>query len=590
MKLSRISLAVLPLCSMFSLQAAVYSVVEVGQVEALKSTYAAGINNNGDAVFNGVIKQSRSNNAGGSYTDYQLFNFPIDLSLIDFEDEDIQEYFTEQQLNDLLNGNLSAETLRILLNVNPTTVNQPVGDVINFYKPQGSSAQNLLLRDTNATRGNSEYLLSINDSGVAVGFATPVRTYQSFTPAATEETPEPEEEFFWVSELPLTSAVVVKDNVVTQISAPYTELAGGFTVARKISSDNRIAGYGSVGMDETAYETILEACDGETQPVDFCLASRTSELIYDQRALVWQLQADGSVAEPQIYGYLGDKNTGTAFEGENFNDINYYSQATAVNKNGIAVGLSMYSDSSRTERYLSNNFYVNGIYRQAHASIFVDDQVLPIVDPDEWSIISTSVVGSTATDINDNDVIVGYANKVINSGVRSKMFVYDYASGQLTFPSGFFASSSTQANAINNSGQIVGNAEVIIGGTTTRRKHGFIYDMTNASFTDLNSLIGCNSGYTIVDAADINDNGVIAATALVKRENRDLFGEPVLDAAGNPVYEDFSTVVHLTPVANGEAENCDTDSTEYKRQGGSWHYAWLLATAGLLWRRRSVRK
>src|SRR5690606_16113653 len=145
MKLSRISLAVMPLCSMFSLQAAVYSVVEVGQVETLKSTYAAGINNNGDAVFNGAIQQLRSNvNTSGSYTDYQLFNFPLDISLIDFDNETTQSYFTDEQLNDLLNGNVTAETLLILLNVNP--VKQPIGNAVSFFKAENVEAQNLLLR------------------------------------------------------------------------------------------------------------------------------------------------------------------------------------------------------------------------------------------------------------------------------------------------------------------------------------------------------------------------------------------------------------------------------------------------------------
>ena len=86
MKLSCISLAMLPLLSVFSVQAAVYNVVEVGQVDELKSTFAAGINNAGDTVFNGAILTSNSAGQAGM----QLFNFPIDLSLIDFENETVQ--------------------------------------------------------------------------------------------------------------------------------------------------------------------------------------------------------------------------------------------------------------------------------------------------------------------------------------------------------------------------------------------------------------------------------------------------------------------------------------------------------------------
>ena len=584
MKLSRISLAILPLLSVFSVQAAVYNVVEVGQVDELKSTYAAGINNVGDSVFNGAVKVSKVNDINQRFTDFQLFNFPFDLSLVDFENETVKSFFTEQQLTDLLNGVVTAETLTILLNVNPAQ--QPIGDAISFSKSGNADAQNVLLRDSQAKRDNSEFLLAINDAGVAVGYASSGFTYQSFTPAPTEAIPEPVTVNYWVPKLPYFSAVVVNNNAISTITAPYTELGGGFTVARNVSSDNRVAGYGSVGMDEDTYEAVSTVCNGASLPVDLCLYNNAVNGSYQQRAMVWQVQADGSVTAPVIYGFLGDKNTGVAYQGENVNDITYFSQANAVNRNGIAVGLSMYTDSDRIERYVVGGFIADGIYRQAHASIFVDDQVLPIVDPKEWFVISNGFTGSSAVDINDSNIIVGYANKIINSGARSKMFIHDYDAGQSRFPTGFFSSSSTIPNAINNLNQVVGNAEVIIGGTTTRRKHGFIYDIGADSFTDLNTLISCNSPYTIVDAVDINDNGVITATALLKRESRDVLGEPVLDAAGNPVLEDVSTVIELQPLANGEVENCNEADKVYERQSGSFSFSWLLLAAGLLWRRR----
>ncbi len=587
MKLSRISLAILPLLSVFSVQAAVYNVVEVGQVDELKSTYAAGINNAGDTVFNGAIKATKANAVGQSYTEVQLFNFPLELDLIDFDNTTIQSWFTEAQLNDLLNGLVSADTLAILLTRNPAV--QPVGETASFSKNSNGAAQNVLLRDSNARRGNSEYLLSINDSGIAVGYASSTATYQSFTPAPTPAVAEPETVNLWVPELPYASAVVVRNNTATTITAPYTELGGGFTVARQISSDNRIAGYGSAGMREDLYESISANCNGSARPVDLCLHNNAVGGSYQQRAMVWQLQADGSVAEPVVYGFLGDKNTGLVHEGENFNAVTYYSQAHAVNSNGIAVGLSMYTDSARTERYQLGGYYADGIYRQAHASIFIEDQVLPIVDPKEWFLISEGSVGSIATDINDNNIVVGYANKVINGNARSKMFIYDYSSGQTRFPTGFFTSSTTIPNAVNNNDQVVGNAEVIIGGTTTRRKHGFIYDIATDTFTDLNTLLGCHATYTIVDATDINENGVITATALTKRENKNLLGEPVLDAQGNPVMEDVATVVLLQPIANGEAENCSSADNQYERKGGAVGAVWLLLLgAGFLWRRRFI--
>ena len=58
------------------------------------------------------------------------------------------------------------------------------------------------------------------------------------------------------------------------------------------------------------------------------------------------------------------------------------------------------------------------------------------------------------------------------------------------------------ANGINDSGQVVGYAD-ISGGTF----HAFLY--SNGTMTDLNSLIDPTSGWTLVEALAVNDNGWI---------------------------------------------------------------------------------
>lgn len=584
MKLSCISLAMLPLLSVFSVQAAVYNVVEVGQVDELKLTYAAGINNTGDTVFNGAIKvQVGVNDDGNPIYQPQYFNFPIDLSLIDFENETVQSWFTEAQLNDLLNGIVTADTLAILLSRNPS--GQQIGAATSFIKADNLVAQNQLLRDTNASRSNNEYLFSINDQGIAVGFATNTYVYESFTSEPTEAKPEPETENLWVPQLPRTVAVVVRNGEVISLQPEYNDVGGGFSEALNINNINAIAGYGSISIDDDIAASIATNCVGKAKPVDQCIYEATPKSAYEQRAMVWQLQPDGTVNQPIVYGFLGDKNSGLPYNNETSNTentIKYKSQANAVNASGIVVGGSTYSDSSRTVSY----GFEDAIYRQDHATIFTAEGALPIVDPAEWFVYSKSVVGSSAVDINDNGTIVGYANKVINGSLRSRMFVYDYDTAQLTFPAGFFTSSSTIPRAINNNGLVVGNAEVISFGTTTRRKHGYVYDVASSSMTDLNTLVGCNLPYTIVDAADINDDGVITATALTKRESKDLLGAAVLDAQGNPVMEEVATVVLLQPIANGEVENCNTDESQYQRKGGSFGFILLLISVLCFLRRR----
>lgn len=581
MKLSRISLAILPLLSLCSVQAAVYNVVEIGEVSEVKSTYASAINDSGDTVFNGAVVVQRTNSAGSTVNDFQYFNFPIDLDAIDFEDEDLQAFFTDEQLADVTNGNIDNAILNILLNVNPS--GQPIGSAIGYLKAGSLAPENILLRDSaEPTRGNSEYLYDINNAGIAVGVAGTTFTLQSYTPDVTDDEPEPETVELWVPEASHQLGAVVQDGQVRTIPAPYQELGGGYTVARSISNNGLIAGFGSSGMTDAVKEVVEDACTGETTPEALCLYNRAVAGSYEQSGMIWQLQADGSVAAPEVLGFLGDKNTGIAFDGEGNNLVTYYSQANAVNDKGIAVGLSMYTDSDRIERYSS----VDAIYRQAHASIFVEGQVLPIVDPKEWYFINAQSIGSNAIAINNNDIIVGYARKFINSAIRSKMFYHDYSSGQTSFVDGFFSSSTTIPKAINDSNQVVGQAEVILGGTTTRRGHGFIYDITAASFIDLNNLIGCNSPYTVVDANDINNNGEILATALMMKERKDLLGEIIVDAQGNPVQEELAVTIKLQPVANGEPEDCSSEETEYERKGGAAGFGWLTLSAALVWWRR----
>jgi hypothetical protein len=584
MKLSRISLAILPLLSLSSVQAAVYNVVEIGEVPQVTSTYAAAINDNGDTVFNGAIQVSSTNAATGRpQTLFQYYKYPINLAAIDFEDENVQALFTDEQLSNAVNGNLDADILNILLYSNPS--GQPIGFSLGYVLQGTEQAQNIVLRDTALTRTNSEYLYDINDNGIAVGLATTPFSWQSFTPAATEAVPEPETEQLWVPELSHQLGMAVISGTVTTLLPPYQQYGGGYSVATAVSADGRIAGYGSVELVAEAIATLDNVCTGESSPVNNCfynyhtssttspgaLSQELTSFGYTQRGLLWQVSG-ADVSEPTILGFLGDKNSQAAHSLEGFKAINYYSKAYDVNVSGIAVGVSLYSDSDIA---LSSN----QIFRTEHATLFNGTDATPMLDVKEW-------LRSSAVAINNNDIAVGNAFKVINSATRSKLFYFDYNTNQSVEVTGFFNSSNTAPNAINDSNQVVGRGEVIIGGTTTRRNHGFIYDINTDSFRDLNSLLSCESPYTIVDAQDINNNGVIVATALVKKAQRDVFGDEILDSSGNPQMADVAVTVKLEPIANGEIDNCSTEQTDYERKGGSTGVGMLTLASILLWWRR----
>ncbi|MDX5407114.1 MAG: DUF3466 family protein [Chromatiaceae bacterium] len=592
MKLSRISLAILPLLSLCSVQAAVYSVEEIGEVEQVKSTYAAALNDNGDSVFNGAIRSVQQDIFGATEV-FQYYNFPFRLDLIDFDDEAVQAFFTDEQLADVSNGVITNDIMQILFQRNPAA--QPIGNALSYLQLGTADVENPLLRDTNVSRGNSEYLYDINNAGVAVGVATTTFELTSFTPEATTEQPEPVATDVWVPQAGYQLGVVLKDGISTLLQPPYQEFGGGFSGASGVSEDGRIAGYGSIGLPESLQTSLTSNCDGKALPVSVCLYRNTvvsaGPSRYQQRAMLWQLQDDGSVGVPTVLGFLGEKNTGETYTDAAI-PVNYdsYNQANAVNSKGIAVGHSMYSDSDRKVRYQAG--VAEAAYRQAHATLFVDGETLPMVDPNEWFVFTNDPilqVGSSAVDVNENDIAVGYASKVISGNVRRKLFYYDYGSGQTRFVNGFFDSSSTIPSAINDSNQVVGRAEVIIGGTTTRRLHGFVYDIATEQFTDLNSLISCDAPYTIVDAKDINNNGEILATALVEKERKDLLGNVVLDDQGNPEQEEVAITVKLQPVANGEPETCGGEQVEYERKGGTTGLFSLLFGGILLgWRRRKA--
>lgn len=586
MKLSRISLALLPLLSLCSVQAAVYSVVEVGKVPELKSTYASAINDAGDTVFNGAIKVVKNDATNTGVTQYQYFNFPLQLDAINFDNDNIKALFTAEQLADVKNGILDVTTLGILLSTNPAA--QPTGNAISYVLRGTELANNIKLRDVNAARSNNEYLYDINNAGVAVGQATATFTQQSFTPAATTEKPTPTAEQVWVPELPFQLGVVAIDNEAKPLVPLYSSYGGGYTVAKAINDNGLVAGYGSVGLVAESITNIEKLCTGAAVPVDVCYYNyhtsnarmpainayrqELGDFSYTQRGILWPQNGSNAVT-PIVLGFLGDKNSQAAHNVDGVKAINYYSQALDVNNSGIAVGLSLYSNS---DLYV----YQDEIYRTEQATLFVENEALPMVDETEWS-------SSRALSINNNDIAIGYAVKNINGYARAKLFYYDYNTNKTNYVTGFFASSNTRPSAINDNNQVVGNAEVIIDGTSTRRNHGFMYDIASDKFVDLNTLVGCNLPYQIVDATDINNNGTIVATALVSREKRNIKGDIVVDAKGDPEMESVTTVVTLQPIANGEVESCDSEQpNDYKRKGGSFGGTALIFGSALLWWRR----
>ncbi|SBT15248.1 DUF3466 family protein [Vibrio celticus] len=285
----------------------------------------------------------------------------------------------------------------------------------------------------------------------------------------------------------------------------------------------------------------------------------------------------------------------------------------------------------------------SGDLQDMNASVFVSDS-LDISGSWTTKVISGAEVksgssnddakysNSVATDINDNLFAVGYAKRngyVPESGsAGNKIFVVENAAEpEADFLTGgiFFGGSSGEAKAVNNFNEFVGqiDAETTREVDGSERRHrGFIYpynvdssiderrvDIFNGQawwlddLTNDGNVSGENNKFRIIDATDINDAGVISATAIkcMIDTNGDGRGdkEQAYDttshnsycagASSNAVEE--VVAVKLVPIAGATQANIQTrsaDSEKVDRQGGS--LGWLTLTVlGLLGFRRKFK-
>ncbi|MEZ9837108.1 DUF3466 family protein [Vibrio sp. 10N.261.52.C11] len=232
---------------------------------------------------------------------------------------------------------------------------------------------------------------------------------------------------------------------------------------------------------------------------------------------------------------------------------------------------------------------------------------------------------SVATDLNDNLFAVGYSKRngyVPESGsAGNKPFVVtDAKNPTATYLSGgiFFGGSSGEAKAVNNFNEFVGqiDAETTREVDGSERRHrGFIYPYNVSSSTEARrvdifngqawwlddltndgNVSGENNKFRIIDATDINDAGVISATAIkctvggtTQPYDTTSHNSYCGGASSNAVEE--VVAVKLVPIAGATKADIQTrsaDSEKVDRQGGS--LGWLTLTVlGLLGFRRKFK-
>jgi len=444
-----------------------------------------------------------------------------------------------------------------------------------YFDTTTQSIEPFPANDNQLENSTDSYFYSINNQNAAVGFSSaPFNlTEYSYTDGDGEE----QTNEYFVSDF-ITRGVWFSNGETASITPPETEYLGGESALFDINDSGLAAGYASIGVSPSAEERIA-SCDPEdeevivTTPFQVCAWNIWYELrtagasniepffnpyfrgsrsgfsarrsIYDIRGFLWQLDANGEVISGQELGTLEPRDE------EDERDFSSY--AYAINNNDIAVGQSWTYHSQR------------GAIRMP--AIFINGDAVAVSEEDKY-------FWGSANDVNDNNKAVGYLVESLSGKLRNTGFIYDIDLEELTPVPGFFTGSSTIIHAINNNGMAVGTGEIEATLSNVRQRVGFAYDSTDdtAEFINLNDAISCESPYNIVEANNINDNGVILATALKSEEYQNESGETQT--------REVAVTVKLDPV-DGELNNCRQEENQIEREGASVGLSSLLTFGAL---------
>lgn len=222
---------------------------------------------------------------------------------------------------------------------------------------------------------------------------------------------------------------------------------------------------------------------------------------------------------------------------------------------------------------------------------------------------------SLVTDVNKNLVALGSAKRAgsrpENGAAGNRLFVIEDVSASTptaNFLTGgiFFTGAGGKAGTINSYNEIVGQVDANDtreNDGKPRRKRGFIYPYSaNGSdpsrmaifankawwlddLTNDNAVTGNNNQFRVIDATDINDAGVISATALKCSGGYDTTAHNSLCSNR----EETVVAVKLVPIVNATSANIQQRSTEEQaseRKGGSFGLGLLMVLGVLGFRRK----
>ncbi|HDZ9132943.1 TPA: DUF3466 family protein [Vibrio cholerae] len=321
----------------------------------------------------------------------------------------------------------------------------------------------------------------------------------------------------------------------------------------------------------------------------------------------------------------------------------FYSKPTIWKNDGSAVELNWPSTRESTNNRLAqgsirdvlvrdNKIYAVGYssfdadnnYMQA--SVFQLDDTSNFSNAASWTTKAVSGAesriggdyihsNSVVTDVNKNLVALGSAKRAgsrpENGAAGNRLFVIEDISASTptaNFLTGgiFFTGAGGKAGAINSYNEIVGQVDANDtreNDGKPRRKRGFIYPYSaNGSdpsrmaifankawllddLTNDNAATGNNNQFRVIDATDINDAGVISATALKCSGGYDTTAHNSLCSNR----EETVVAVKLIPISDPSVAKIQQRSTEEQaseRKGGSFGLGLLMVLGVLGFRRK----